>query len=68
MNYDVELPTYDHDAVWLEHYGENGGLQITCELGGEAVAFIVSAGWAHFGFCPACGEDIELTTEEVRNR
>lgn len=65
MNYDVDLPISDHDAEWLEHYEESGGLQIVCESGDETNPFLISGGWAHFSVCPVCGREIELTTEEI---
>lgn len=65
MNYDVELPTRDHEAEWFEHVADDGGIVIHCEPSGEYASFIVSAGWAHFEYCPCCGSEIELTTEEV---
>lgn len=64
MRYDAPLPTADHDAVWLEHYGDDGALQFICEAN-ETAAIMVAAGWAHLEKCPVCGDDITLSTEEA---
>ncbi len=69
MNYAVELPTENHDAEWLEHYGDRGGLNIVCgessTAPGEGPVVIVAAGWGHIDVCPVCGAEIDLSTEEL---
>lgn len=71
MNYEVDLPTPNHDAEWLENIESDGVMRIVCnevptepgaDMGSE---YLVYAGWGHFNLCPVCGTDIDLSTEMI---
>lgn len=62
MQYDATLPTDGHDATWLENFGEKGALNFLCEVNDSAV--VVSAGWGNIRYCPSCGREVDLETEE----